>query len=119
MSRPPSLRIASVNELASMRSIIENSSTIILANSNGLELSYSKPPFSAEKLRRRWQVLAALPVTSASLLAARPVGAARPYVTSMISRAFTTTRCVVDLPVPGPPVMIDSGWMTAITAAAN
>ena len=48
------------------------------------------------------------PVASDRRLAARPVGAAREMRRPRALSARTTTRVMVVLPVPGPPVMMDT-----------
>ena len=57
------------------------------------------------------------PVVSPSLLAARPVGAARRIVCPSDSRSLMIIFTVVVFPVPGPPVITSSPWfMDSLTA---
>ena len=52
----------------------------------------------------RWMVAASWPVSSASRLAARPVGAASTILAPLARASSTTDRTVNDFPQPGPPV---------------
>ena len=64
-------------------------------------------------------VLACRPVAPSMRLAARPVGAARSATTPLCSKILSTWFRIVVLPVPGPPVMTDTGLSTAMRTASR
>src|SRR5215467_53310 len=89
--------------LARITSIIEASSATTRSASRGLSRSYrGSPPGCSSS--SRWMVEASWPVSSASRLAARPVGATRTTVAFLAAASSTTERTVKLLPQPGPPV---------------
>ncbi len=67
----------------------------------------------------RWIVEASKPVVSVIRLAARPVGAASRMVKFSDSKKCSIALIVVVLPVPGPPVMMKSPFLTAQTTACS
>ncbi len=94
---------ALISLLARMRSIMEDSSTTTRSASRGLSRSYlGSPPGCSSS--SRWTVEASWPVSSASRLAARPVGATSTTRAFFAVASSTTERTVKLLPQPGPPV---------------
>lgn len=65
----------------------------------------------------RWMVFASMPVTSERRLAARPVGVASAMESPMLSKIRRIARTTVVLPVPGPPVRINTEFFTASVIA--
>ena len=89
--------------LASSRSSIEASSTTTRSASSGRSRSYAASPPGLSS-SSRCTVEASAPVSSASRLAARPVGAASTTLAFLARASSTIERTVKDLPQPGPPV---------------
>ena len=81
----------------------------------------SKSVCSSGRSSRRWcSVDASIPICSLIRRAARPVGAARAISASGYSLMNdSTSTCKLEvLPVPGPPVITDTGEESAIIAAS-
>ena len=89
--------------LAKITSTIEVSSTTTRSASNGFMASKDGSP-PGRNCSSRWMVAASWPISSASRLAARPVGAASTILAPLARASSTTDRTVNDFPQPGPPV---------------
>src|SRR5580693_3969140 len=103
--------------LARITSTIEVSSTTTRSASSGLSASKDGSP-PGRSCSSRWMVAASWPVSSASRLAARPVGAASTILAPLARASSTTERTVNDLPQPGPPVSTATFEVRASRTAA-
>mmetsp|Transcript_49017 Transcript_49017/g.91246 ORF Transcript_49017/g.91246 Transcript_49017/m.91246 type:complete len:276 (+) Transcript_49017:935-1762(+) len=74
---------------------------------------------SVPQPRRRWMVLAGMPVLSLSRLAARPVGAVSSDLTPLALRICRTLLSRVVLPTPGPPVTTSTLEVSAMRSASR
>ena len=97
---------------------MDASSTTTRSASSGRSRSYaaSPPGFSSSS---RCTVDASVPVSSASRLAARPVGAASTTFAFLARASSTIERTVNDLPQPGPPVSTATFRLSASRTAAS
>ena len=99
---------------SSSRLAIEVSSTISTSASS----SSTVGPWSGTQPSAAWTVEASRPVDSVIRRAARPVGATSSTVASCADAAAQIIRIVAVLPVPGPPVTIDSREVIAARTAS-
>ena len=105
---------------------MEVSSTMTASASMGLSSSRAKRLYSeisspgcAPNSSKRWMVLAGRIVAFSMRLAARPVGAARAVTMPLFSKIVSTWFRIVVLPVPGPPVMTQTGQEAASITARS
>ena len=101
----------------SSRSSIEASSTTKKSRSSGFS-SLCLNPSTGENSNKRWMVLAGCPVASERRFAARPVGEARAKRLRCSEIVAIKAFKQVVFPVPGPPVRMLSGCVSAIFTAA-
>ena len=104
--------------LARIRSTIEVSSTTTRLASSGVVASNEGSP-PGRSWSRRWMVAASCPVSSASRLAARPVGAASTTLAPLARASATTERTVKLFPQPGPPVSTATREVSASRTASS
>ena len=107
------------SECMRRQSTIDTSSTITTPYGRGSCSLYLKLTFrpTNSSSKRRCIVFASTPVLSESLFAARPVGATSAIVFPICLRMDMTHFIIVVFPVPGPPVMIETGFLTDISIA--
>ena len=121
MSRVP-VFTASRSPSISMISIIEASSTMMTSCSSGFSSFLPKLSMSSSSeytySRSRWMVIAGLPVASSMRFAARPVGAASATLSPSLANILTRILSIVVLPVPGPPVIIETLLASAAYTAS-
>ncbi len=103
---------------ASSRSSMDASSTTTRSASSGRSRSYAASPPGLSS-SSRCTVDASAPVSSASRLAARPVGAASTTFAFLARASSTMDRTVKDLPQPGPPVSTATFRVNASLTAAS
>ncbi|CAO3429353.1 hypothetical protein [Azospirillum doebereinerae] len=99
-------------------STMEVSSRTRRSQSRGISSDRRNPPVFGSNSRRRWIVLASMPVASVIRLAARPVGAASRTLTDFTVRIFRIDFTRVVFPTPGPPVITMTLDANAIRTAS-
>ena len=122
MSRQENLTARSSDSKRSV-SIIDVSSMKTASQRSGFfspRLNLVTPePSSKSTSSSRWTVLASTPVSSVIRLAARPVGAASATFSPICPSSRMIAEIAVVFPVPGPPVRIMRGEVTAVMIASR